>query len=605
MVGFVYLCKTKKTDEKMSPRSVLWSLLCCVSMVFASCHHPVPTTHAPSADPALASVDSLMWQQPDSALTRLIPWFDTEPATEYDRHYAHLLLAELLYKNDYEQTNRKELRLSVDYFDSLADGRDASATMVFLDARAHYMNGVGYYERDSVVEACGEYLKAVEIMENGFPCLEKEKCHTPQFMALTCTHLTDLFSNLYLHEQALYFGKKALGYYRKYEVTPAYLAWILDEIGMHYDMIDNKDSALYYYQKAAKTVGDTNEMLYRDILTHQILLNHKINRPLDASIIQLHQVISKAQDPREVTARYLVLGEIFYNEQHLDSAWYYLNKVFRESTSLGSKKQAAEWLFEICKAQNKMDESYEYSVFLIPFANQEENKSPIKSQIAESYKSYHQQRQERSFKQMKKENLKWALTIFVSLLVITSFITILYHKNKKSLSGKLRESNKALNDALQKINRFEAEQEPTVHNDGFLPDGKALYEQFRQTPICQEILKTVATLLEKQNMVLKTDLRVEEYKSFALSNQQIFSLLKTIESYFPEMVSNWKQRELNLNRKDWLYLSLSFLQIDKMGMCILLQDSYFTCRRHIIKIEQTFNCKYGLTSFLMNQVNAL
>ena len=84
----------------------------------------MPTTQAPSADPELASVDSLMWQQPDSALTRLIPWFDTEPATEYDRHYAHLLLAELLYKNDYEQTNRKELRLSVDYFDSLADGRD-------------------------------------------------------------------------------------------------------------------------------------------------------------------------------------------------------------------------------------------------------------------------------------------------------------------------------------------------------------------------------------------------------------------------------------------------------------------------------------------------
>ena len=111
----------------------------------------MPTTQAPSADPALASVDSLMWQQPDSALTRLIPWFDTEPAMEYDRHYAHLLLAELLYKNDYEQTNRSALLHAVYYFDSLADGRDASATMVFLDARAHYMNGVGYYERDSVV----------------------------------------------------------------------------------------------------------------------------------------------------------------------------------------------------------------------------------------------------------------------------------------------------------------------------------------------------------------------------------------------------------------------------------------------------------------------
>ena len=39
---------------------------------------PVPMTQAPSADPALASVDSLMWQQPDSALTRLIPHFDRD-----------------------------------------------------------------------------------------------------------------------------------------------------------------------------------------------------------------------------------------------------------------------------------------------------------------------------------------------------------------------------------------------------------------------------------------------------------------------------------------------------------------------------------------------
>ena len=56
--------------------------------------------------PELLTVDSLMWQQPDSALMRLLPWFDTctDAAHDiYNRHYANLLLAELLYKNDYAQ----------------------------------------------------------------------------------------------------------------------------------------------------------------------------------------------------------------------------------------------------------------------------------------------------------------------------------------------------------------------------------------------------------------------------------------------------------------------------------------------------------------------
>ncbi len=85
-----------------------------------------------------------MWRQPDSALACLIPYFDTccrdvacnvypenhngnsEDVARYvstnvafNRHYAHLLLSELLYKNDYAQTNRPALLQAVRYFDSL------------------------------------------------------------------------------------------------------------------------------------------------------------------------------------------------------------------------------------------------------------------------------------------------------------------------------------------------------------------------------------------------------------------------------------------------------------------------------------------------------
>jgi len=169
-----------------------------VFLVVAACTHPddtpVETRRATSlppttVSPELSAIDSLMWRQPDSALAFLLRYFDTccrdvsrnvsripnvlgdvsgnvSTTTEHDNHYAHLLLSELLYKNDYEQNNRRDLQKAVNYFDSLVCGTPPSkggggikkdlshpTNLAFLDARSHYINGVGYYENDSVVEA--------------------------------------------------------------------------------------------------------------------------------------------------------------------------------------------------------------------------------------------------------------------------------------------------------------------------------------------------------------------------------------------------------------------------------------------------------------------
>ena len=94
----------------------------------------------------LSAIDSLMWQRPDSALMRLLPYFDTcrddvhTVSTSFDRHYANLLLAELLYKNDYIQSNRMELLQAVAYFDSLrcrdvARHFSTNDDLVFLDLK--------------------------------------------------------------------------------------------------------------------------------------------------------------------------------------------------------------------------------------------------------------------------------------------------------------------------------------------------------------------------------------------------------------------------------------------------------------------------------------
>ena len=107
----------------------------------------------------LSQIDTLMWRRADSALAVMLEFAGSEAADSLDvfeGHYCQVLVAELLYKNDYGQSNREEVLKAVHYFDSIvgmdvadargkADARGASVQRrdAFLAARAHYMNGVG------------------------------------------------------------------------------------------------------------------------------------------------------------------------------------------------------------------------------------------------------------------------------------------------------------------------------------------------------------------------------------------------------------------------------------------------------------------------------
>ena len=74
------------------------------------------------ASRALESIDSLMWKEPDSALAVMMEFVaspEADSLNELEGHYCQVLIAELLFKNDYAQSNRTEVLKAVDYFDSI------------------------------------------------------------------------------------------------------------------------------------------------------------------------------------------------------------------------------------------------------------------------------------------------------------------------------------------------------------------------------------------------------------------------------------------------------------------------------------------------------
>ena len=578
----------------------------------------------------LAAIDSLLWRQPDSALACLLPYFDTccrdaarQVSTVYNRHYAHLLLAELLYKNDYAQTNRAELLDAVGYFDSLtftlndhsslrrliAGGDPLSPTrndqLFFLSARAHYINGVGYYEHDSVVPACKEFMKALEMMEGHFE--EKELIgKKAQFMAMAYTRLLDLYSDWYLHEQTIYFGQLSLLSYQQYDATPWHVAWTLCEIGSQYEMKGIVDSAAYYYKKGVEILPSADGLTYRDLASRIAFLSYH-QEGCDKSLIQLKTLLAQADSPIEQTTRCLTIGEIYFQEKEFDSAWLYLNEVFYGLTNTESKRQAAEWLVEICNATGKNDKVLEYANFLVPFANQEENKSEIKSQVTELYNKFSQNKLERQHQKEIRNRRNLSMMAYSVLLLVILVVVILYHYNKrrklhlenqineekrahilekKSLSSRLKKSNaslRELQDQIKQQNDSDAKTELTI--------------SFIEEPVCRLIMERV-----KEGQ-FKSQMDCNIYKDFALSKEQLIALHDAANRHFAGLTMRLKKAYPQLTDSDLNYCCLYLLGLTDADVAALMQKAYPTVSQRSRKLKTIFGSETSLPITLHNFAN--
>ena len=360
----------------------------------------------------LVGIDSLMWVEADSALKVMLEFAGSEAADSLDvfeGHYCQVLIAELLYKNDYGQSNRKDLLKAVHYFDSIvdgADGRNADARGksdargvsvqrrdAFLAARAHYINGAGYYERDSLIEACEEYLNALRMMEGRF----EEKVlvgHKARFMALTYNRLVELFSAQYMQEPAIYCGKQSLAYNRMAKSSPRSLASTLRTIGQQYDKLDLYDSASFYYNAALKYLPDRNDILYRDVVSLMAFLEYEVHHDNTSSLDSLKSMVAQAADETERLTRYSTIGYIYYDTRQFDSAKVYLIPVFDKDPDRAS--MVARPLREIAMIEGDTVKANQYAQFLIEDVTSAANSQARVSQLNDMFQQHLQWEQEKA-----------------------------------------------------------------------------------------------------------------------------------------------------------------------------------------------------------------
>ena len=664
---------------------------CCwigilVLLVMAACTRPdtdpVETRHGTSlpitiASLELSAIDSLMWRQPDSALACLIPYFDTccrdakfcvSTTTEYNRHYAHLLLSELLYKNDYPQTNRPALSQAVRYFDSLTftlndtpspkrliAGTDPLSltrndNIVFLDARAHYIHGVGYYENDSLVPACAEYLKALELMESRFD--EKDLVgKKAKFMTYIYNRLGDMFSLQYMMEPSIVCYNDALSFYLKAPTSPTGVPGILNMIGIQYDMMGEKDTAMLYYKKAMEALPNTNNLTYRNIISSKALLSYQMSHDAQSAMRDLNDIVRQTNDENERLARYLTIGDIYFEDGQYDSARYYLEIVFEKSEDTISKIRAAEFLRTIYDRSGQKEKTDTCVQFLANHKKSDAENKAFVSELNKLFQNYLDKKKEIQVEKERKSSVLKVVKILVPLAVLFALLIIVIAKLRRgrllkkqqteadrlleekeiqhekemrqqqenaekaledkekrhqeeieterqahkmqqaALSGRLKRSNEELRDMSKQL------EQSLSKNALYESDASNDYAAFINDPICKHIVGVVHT----QQFKSKMDYLI--YKDDALSKEQLLDLRNAVQKHLPRFVSHIRRQYPKLTDNDMDCCYLVLLGLNEADISALMQRAYTTVCDRSRKINRIIGANDSLYHTLRNMLD--
>ena len=413
-----------------------------------------------SAHAALAEIDSLMWRRADSAfavLQEFVVGPEAEELDTFDGHYCQLLISELLYKNDCEQTNREDLLLAVSYFDSLcgekggAINRVSTDGKVFLDARAHYINGVGYYEQGNVVHACAEYLKALEVMEEHFE--EKDLVgKKAQFMTYIYNRLGDMFEEQLLAEPAIACYKQALFYCRRESTSKYGIPVLLYRLGIQYDIVDQKDSTAFYYDEALANMPDFDNIHYRDLMVNKIVFAfYNLDYSTDSIIESLKHYVTLSADEEERTSRLLTLGNILFEAQQYDSSRVYLETIFEQQEDITSKIMAAENLSSIYQMEGDSVKAQKYASFLVGLTMSEIEKKTEVSKVNEMFKEHLTKQQEKQAGLAREKAVKKALKIIISIAIVVAIAIVIMAKlrSKKLLKVQQEDADRKFGESEQ------------------------------------------------------------------------------------------------------------------------------------------------------------
>ena len=639
----------------------LWLWVALMAMVVGCSPSAQVDEPAEVASEELQAIDSLMWRQPDSALAQLQRFVVSPEADSLDvfnGHYCQLLISELLYKNYKQQSNRDDLLQAVGYFDSIVmadgykkDGRKADARgaslqerNVFLDARAHYINGAGFYERNDVVNACAEYLKALEAMEEQFE--EKELTGKKAvFMFYAYNRLLELFSAQFMMDPALSCGEQALAICQHEPALSNEIPNTYYHIGRQYDKKEEMVIAARYYELAKEGMSNTDNPIYRDVIYMKALCDYQLGLGAEQTLNTMKQTLANVQDERECATRFLLIGSVFSEEGVYDSALRYFELAFKNETDATSKIRAAESIRIVYDSLGDREKANEFMRYVTDHKESEGENKALVSKLEDMFKDHINQKQKKEAEEAREKAVRKAMNIIIPVAIGAVLIIIVVAKlrSKKLLKEQQEKADRVLGEAEQEHDKelrlWQAEADKTLEETKkrhesemeaerltYQKEQEALWQSLRQhearvnaletalvqqceeaerrreaflkEPICQRILGQV-----RRKPITTRENAFE--LGLALKDEDFEQLRAAVEKHYSGFDYALLSRYPDLKYGHLALCHLHLLGINESEIAVLKNVSYSAIKKQNESLQEKLELKEGVAGYVLSVAESL
>lgn len=519
---------------------------------------------APKENPLLSHADSLMTEQPDSALAILenIPY--PQKLSHADRALYALLLTQARHKNYITLDNDSLIKVAVDYYGD----REKSLRA----AQAHYYWGATYRDKERISFAVEEYLKAIQLMPE-----ENE------FMAIIYDNLAECYKDDNLYDVAM----KA--YRKSYEIVQknskqAYYA--LRGIANLFLLENQLDSSLYYTQQAYDCISATQDssqisILYNDFAT--IYLEKE-------EYIRANEYVSKAislLDSVELDKTYHLKAQIMFGLNQLDSARYYFLKEKKEN-DIYEKAVRYEGLYQVEKRMGNWKAAIENVDAYLILYDSIQGLSDSQN-LARLMDNYQLEEQKKELLLRTKILTSSVIITFFLLIIISAFIFLWNDRKRKKRYISIQEElgHKRLDAMLLKDNTLESEEKDlNIQLIDLIKEQLqlciAMFEETESYKKWQVLEKATP----KQLLTLH-DLRIE--------------INSAIRNTFIDVMTNLKGYGPTLTNDDVFYCILSLLQCSQKVIIELMNSTPDALKMRKARIKKKIHLE--LFKYIFNTDN--
>ena len=531
-----------------------------------------------------------------------------------DYYESQIRKADSLYKNYLPQSNFEEVKASMEFFDSIRNEklairnygrRKAIPNSTFLIpnyqcAKAHYYHAVGLTEKDNIVGACEHYLIALEIMEemktNGKrqKAKGKKSVDNPEdyekirFVSLIYTRLGEIFLNESCCELAIVNYKKVLYYCESFNDNYSN-SQTLKYLGNSFQLYNNADSALYYYNESLKTSSDIVNKLDVEKCIAQILY-YKGER--DSAFVILKNNLNKITNDNIKYSYHCTLGNMFYIDKEYDSALYYLENSL--DINIITKKIAFTTMLSAIYDSLGNDEKKSYydsfssQLFLINI-----NSNANQSKLLSLYSEYNDRKQEK-FKAKTKKRVILSYSL-IAIIIISIIVTLRYNHKKHSdrlseeikakdkhiehnefknayIEGKIKSKNAELQ---QKDMQIKSQQLKIAELQSRLGNRKDNLKEYYQSEICVKILNKIKELSKSNKDTSELE---------PLSKEEFVLLFRSANLHLGIFLQNISNKYPSLKKGDLYYLCLVLINLNDKQIAALFGLTYDAIRKRRYKI---------------------